>query len=157
MMRKQTLDFIQVDFALDNRGAAERLLPLARDRDMAVMINLPFGRGRLFDATRDRPLAGWAAEFDCSSWAQFFLKYHRRARGRHLRHSRHGPARVRARQHEGRQRAAARRSHAQAHGDRSSMPSDVPARGPSSVPSDVASDAASGVPSDAASARRADG
>lgn len=75
MMRKQPLDFVQVDFALDNRGAGERLLPLARDRGMAVMVNLPFGRGRLFDATRGRPLPPWAAAFDCTSWAQFFLKY----------------------------------------------------------------------------------
>lgn len=75
MMKRATLDFIQVDFALDNRGAADRLLPLARERDMAVMINLPFGRGRLFEATRGKPLPPWAAEFDCGSWAQFFLKY----------------------------------------------------------------------------------
>lgn len=75
MMKKQSLDFVQVDFALDNRGAGERLLPLARERGMAVMINLPFGRGRLFDATRGRPLPPWAGEFDCTSWAQFFLKY----------------------------------------------------------------------------------
>ena len=75
MMNRQTLDFIQVDFALDNRGAAERLLPLARERHMAVMINLPFGRGRLFSATKGKPLPPWAAEFDCTTWAQFFLKY----------------------------------------------------------------------------------
>jgi len=75
MMNRQTLDFIQVDYALDNRGAAERLLPLARERRMAVMINLPFGRGRLFDATRGKPLPPWAAEFDCTTWARFFLKY----------------------------------------------------------------------------------
>ncbi len=75
MMARETLDFIQVDYALDNRGAAERLLPLARERRMAVMVNLPFGRGRLFQATRDKPLPAWASEFDCGSWAQFFLKY----------------------------------------------------------------------------------
>ena len=75
MMTRETLDFIQVDYALDNRGADERLLPLARERRMAVMVNLPFGRGRLFQATRDKPLPAWASEFDCSSWAQFFLKY----------------------------------------------------------------------------------
>ncbi|MGE0801920.1 MAG: aldo/keto reductase [Lautropia sp.] len=75
MMRRERLDFIQVDYALDNRGAAERLLPLAVEREMAVMINLPFGRGRLFEATRGKPLPDWAGEFDCRSWAQFFLKY----------------------------------------------------------------------------------
>jgi len=74
-MRKERLDFIQVDYALDNRDAGERILPLALDRQMAVMINLPFGRGRLFREVRGRKLPEWAAEFDCHSWAQFFLKY----------------------------------------------------------------------------------
>lgn len=74
-MKRETLDFIQVDYALDNREAGERILPLARERRMAVMVNLPFGRGRLFQAIRGRPLPGWASEFDCRSWAQFFLKY----------------------------------------------------------------------------------
>jgi aryl-alcohol dehydrogenase-like predicted oxidoreductase len=75
VMKKETLDFIQVDYALDNRDAGERLIPLAQDRDMAVMINLPFGRGRLFNAVRGKKLPEWAGEFDCASWAQFFLKY----------------------------------------------------------------------------------
>ncbi|MFA9441061.1 aldo/keto reductase [Uliginosibacterium sp. sgz301328] len=74
-MKRETLDFVQVDYALDNRGAGERLLPLARDRGMAVMVNLPFGRGRLFSAVQGRPLPEWAGDFDCHSWAQFFLKY----------------------------------------------------------------------------------
>jgi aryl-alcohol dehydrogenase-like predicted oxidoreductase len=74
-MRRETLDFIQIDFALDNRNAGERILPLARDRGMAVMINLPFGRGSLFNAVQGKPLPDWAAEFDCRTWAQFFLKY----------------------------------------------------------------------------------
>lgn len=75
MMRRETLDVIQVDYALDNRGSADKLLPLARDRGMAVMINLPFGRGRLFQATQGKPLPDWAAEIDCTTWAQVFLKY----------------------------------------------------------------------------------
>jgi aryl-alcohol dehydrogenase-like predicted oxidoreductase len=74
-MKKETLDFIQVDYALDNRNAGERILPLATDRAMAVMINLPFGRGRLFKAVQGKKLPPWAAEFDCASWPQFFLKY----------------------------------------------------------------------------------
>jgi len=74
-MKRETLDFIQIDYALDNRDAGERILPLALDRGMAVMINLPFGRGRLFREVRGRKLPDWAAEFDCKSWAQFFLKY----------------------------------------------------------------------------------
>jgi aryl-alcohol dehydrogenase-like predicted oxidoreductase len=75
VMKKETLDFIQVDFALDNRDAGDRLIPLAGDRGTAVMINLPFGRGRLFNAVQGKKLPDWANEFDCASWAQFFLKY----------------------------------------------------------------------------------
>ena len=75
VMRRETLDFVQVDYALDNRDAGDRLIPLAGDRGMAVMINLPFGRGRLFSAVQGKKLPEWAAEFDCASWAQFFLKY----------------------------------------------------------------------------------
>jgi diketogulonate reductase-like aldo/keto reductase len=74
-VKQETLDFIQIDYALDNRNADERIIPLARDRGMAVMTNLPFGRGRLFNAVQGKPLPEWAAEFDCKSWAQFFLKY----------------------------------------------------------------------------------
>lgn len=75
VMKKETLDFIQVDYALDNRDAGERIIPLAGDRGMAVMINLPFGRGRLFKAVHGKKLPEWASEFDCQSWPQFFLKY----------------------------------------------------------------------------------
>ena len=74
-MRREKLDFIQVDYALDNRDAGERILPLAAERAMAVMVNLPFGRGRLFGAVREKRLPLWAAEFDCQTWPQFFLKY----------------------------------------------------------------------------------
>jgi aryl-alcohol dehydrogenase-like predicted oxidoreductase len=75
IMRRERLDFIQIDYALDNRNAEERILPLARDRGMAVLINLPFGRGRLFSKARGRPLPPWAAEIDCANWAQLFLKF----------------------------------------------------------------------------------
>lgn len=75
VMKKETLDFIQVDYALDNRDAGERIIPLAPDRGMSVMINLPFGRGRLFNAVQGKKLPEWASEFDCATWAQFFLKY----------------------------------------------------------------------------------
>ena len=75
IMRREKLDFIQIDYALDNRTAEERILPLARDRNMAVLINLPFGRGRLFNKALGRPLPPWAAEIDCASWAQLFLKF----------------------------------------------------------------------------------
>lgn len=75
MMRREPLDSIQIDYALDNRKSSERIIPLAQDRGMAVFVNLPFGRDRLFKATQGKPLPEWAAEFDCTSWAQFFLKY----------------------------------------------------------------------------------
>ncbi len=75
VMKRETLDFIQIDYALDNRNAHDRIIPLAKDRGMGVMINLPFGRGRLFSAVQGKPLPDWATEFDCRSWAQFFLKY----------------------------------------------------------------------------------
>ncbi len=75
VMKKETLDFIQVDYALDNRDAGERIIPLAGDRGIAVMTNLPFGRGRLFKAVQGKKLPSWASEFDCHSWPQFFLKY----------------------------------------------------------------------------------
>ena len=74
-MRRERLDFIQVDYALDNRGAGDTILPLAAERGMAVMINLPFGRGRLLRAVKGRPLPPWTAEFDVKTWPQFFLKY----------------------------------------------------------------------------------
>ena len=74
-MKAEKLDFIQVDYALDNRDAGERIIPLAADRGMAVMINLPFGRGRLFNAVQGKKLPEWAGEFDCKTWPQFFLKY----------------------------------------------------------------------------------
>ena len=74
-MKTEALDFIQVDYAIDNRNAEQRILPLADDRGMAVMINLPFGRGRLFGTVQGQPLPPWARDFDCASWAQFFLKY----------------------------------------------------------------------------------
>ena len=75
VMRRERLDWIQVDYALDNREAGGRILPLAADRGMAVMVNLPFGRGRLFNAVGGKPLPPWAAEFDAATWPQFFLKY----------------------------------------------------------------------------------
>jgi len=74
-MRVHPLDFIQVNYSLGDRGADERILPLALDSGMAVLVNRPFGNGRLFSAVRDRQLPEWAAEIDASSWGQVFLKY----------------------------------------------------------------------------------
>lgn len=75
VMKSQELDFIQVDYALDNRESEVRILPLAADRGMAVMVNMPFGYGRLFPKVQNVPLPDWAKQFDAKSWAQFFLKY----------------------------------------------------------------------------------
>ena len=74
-MRAHPLDFIQVNYSLADRGASERILPLALDSGMAVLVNRPFGNGKLFSAVGDRSLPGWAAEIDASSWGQVFLKY----------------------------------------------------------------------------------
>lgn len=74
MLREQ-LDFIQINYAVDDRAAADRILPLAADRGVAVLVNLPLGRGRLFREVQNQPLPAWTSEFDCRSWAQFFLKY----------------------------------------------------------------------------------
>ena len=75
IMRDEPLDFIGVDYAVDNRNADEIILPLARERGIGVLVYAPFGRTRLFSRVGDRPLPAWAAEFDATTWAQFFLKF----------------------------------------------------------------------------------
>ncbi len=75
VLRTEELDFVQINYSLGEREAAELLLPLAWDRGIGVVVNEPFNVGRLFAATSGRELPEWAAEFDCASWAQFFLKY----------------------------------------------------------------------------------
>ena len=75
VLRTEELDFVQVNYSLGEREAAERLLPLAQDRGIAVIVNEPYNVGRLFGAVSGRELPDWAAEFDCQSWGQFFLKY----------------------------------------------------------------------------------
>jgi len=75
VMESEPLDFIQVNYSLAAREAAERILPLAADRGIAVLVNVPFGRGRLFSLVGDRPVPEWTAEYGIESWAQFFLKY----------------------------------------------------------------------------------
>lgn len=74
-MQAEAFDFVQFTYNIADRDAERRLLPLARDRGAATLINLPFGRAALFDKVRGKALPDWAAEFDCSSWAQFFLKF----------------------------------------------------------------------------------
>lgn len=78
IMKSEALDFIQIDYSLGNRGASDELLPLAADRGMAVLINLPFGGrrdGNLFSRVRGQELPGWANEIGAKSWGQLFLKY----------------------------------------------------------------------------------
>jgi aryl-alcohol dehydrogenase-like predicted oxidoreductase len=75
IMRSEKLDFLQINYSLMEREAEERVLPLAQERGVAVIVNRPFGAGDLFDKVRSRPLPDWAADFDCRSWAQFFLKW----------------------------------------------------------------------------------
>ena len=75
VLRTEELDFIQINYSLGERQAAERLLPLALDRGLAVVVNEPYNVGRVFGMVRGRELPDWAAEFDCRSWGQFFLKY----------------------------------------------------------------------------------
>ena len=74
-MRTGGLDFVQLSYSLDERRAAERLLPTAVDLGVAVIVNRPFGGGNFFRRVGTRPLPDWASEFDCTSWAQFVLKY----------------------------------------------------------------------------------
>ncbi|MGH7319443.1 MAG: aldo/keto reductase [Candidatus Rokuibacteriota bacterium] len=75
IMRSEPLDFLQVNYSLAEREAERRVLPLARDRGMAVLVNRPFQEGELFRKVRGQSLPSWAAEFDGETWAQFFLKW----------------------------------------------------------------------------------
>jgi aryl-alcohol dehydrogenase-like predicted oxidoreductase len=74
-MRNEPLDFIGIDYAVDNTDAEDRLFPLAQERGIAVMVYMPFGRTRLWDRVDGHDVPGWAAEFGAESWAQFFLKF----------------------------------------------------------------------------------
>jgi diketogulonate reductase-like aldo/keto reductase len=75
IMRAEPLDFVQLNYSLAEREAERRLLPLARDKGIAVLVNRPFAEGALFSRVRGRSVPAWAAEFDCASWAQLFLKW----------------------------------------------------------------------------------
>jgi len=74
-LKRERFDFVQFTYNLLDREVEERLLPLAADRGIAVLINRPFRRGGLFDHVGRTPLPTWAQEFDCANWAQFFLKF----------------------------------------------------------------------------------
>ena len=75
LMRSQKFDFLQINYSLMEPEAEEGVLRLAQERGVAVIANRPFGAGGLFGKVRSKPLPDWAAEFDCRSWAQFFLKW----------------------------------------------------------------------------------
>ena len=75
VMKNEPLDFIGVDYAVDNRSAAEQIFPIAEDRGIGVLVYLPFGRTRLWNRVGDRPVPQWAEEIGIETWAQFFIKY----------------------------------------------------------------------------------
>jgi diketogulonate reductase-like aldo/keto reductase len=75
VLRAEPVDFLQINYALDDRTAEARLLPLAQERGVAVIVNMPFGGGGLLRRLKDEPLPGWAAEIGAQTWAQVLLKY----------------------------------------------------------------------------------
>lgn len=75
VIREETLDCVQFNYSIATREAEHMLLPLAAEQRTAVLINRAFEDGRLFAQVRGKPLPEWAAEFDCTSWGQYFLKY----------------------------------------------------------------------------------
>ena len=75
VMRNEPIDFIGVDYAVDNRASAEEILPLAQELNIGVLVYAPFGRTRLWNRVSGREVPEWAGEFDAHSWAQFFLKF----------------------------------------------------------------------------------
>ena len=74
-MRGEALDFIQIPYSIVDRVAEQRLLPLALDTGTAVLVMTPFESGSLFHKVKGKALPAWASELDCTSWAQFFLKF----------------------------------------------------------------------------------
>ena len=74
-LRRERPDFVQINYSITERGAEERMLPLCQDLGVGVIINRPFMNGAYFERLGQRPVPGWAADFDCESWAQFSLKY----------------------------------------------------------------------------------
>jgi diketogulonate reductase-like aldo/keto reductase len=75
IIETEPIDFLQVNYNLTNRQADQRLLPLAKEKKVAVIISQPFNVGKLFQQVERKKLPGWAIDFDCKSWAQFFLKF----------------------------------------------------------------------------------
>ena len=75
VMRSEPLDFVQFSYNIEDREAEQALLPLAKERGIATMINRPYQRGALFVKSKDHPLPELAADLDCTSWGQFYLKF----------------------------------------------------------------------------------
>jgi diketogulonate reductase-like aldo/keto reductase len=75
ILQQQALDFVQLSYNIEDRSVEQRLLPLARERGIATLINRPYQRGSLFRQVKGKPLPAWAADIDCASWGQFFLKF----------------------------------------------------------------------------------
>ena len=75
IIEREKIDFVQLNYSAATRNAEQRLLPLAADRGVAVLVNRAFEDGRLFNAVEGRPVPPWAADIDCTSWGQIFLKY----------------------------------------------------------------------------------
>ncbi|MFT4435121.1 aldo/keto reductase [Caballeronia sp. 15715] len=75
VMRSETLDFVQINYAADDRAAEERLLPLARERGIGVIVNQPFGGGGLLGKLKGQPVPEWGKAIGCTSWAQLLLKF----------------------------------------------------------------------------------
>jgi len=74
-LTKAPFDFVQFTYSLYDRDAEKRLLPLAAERKIAVVVNRPFDGGAMFDTVKGKPLPAWAREIDCANWAQYFLKF----------------------------------------------------------------------------------
>lgn len=75
LLKTREFDFVQFNYSIAEREAEQSLLPIAQETGTAVIINRPFAQASLFSRVRGKELPGWAAEFDCKSWGQFFLKY----------------------------------------------------------------------------------
>lgn len=75
VLRAEPFDFVQLDYSLDDRAVERRLLPLAQQKGVAVLVNQPFGGGGLLRRLAGRPLPDWAGEVGCTSWAQLLLKF----------------------------------------------------------------------------------
>ena len=109
VMRAERPDFVQLNYALDDRAAEERLLPLAADLGIAVVVNQPFGGGGLLRSLASSALPAWAADIECASWAEILLKFVLAHPAVTLRHPGNGSTRAHARERSRRIRRLSRR------------------------------------------------